>query len=249
MLKRSGIKTFFIILISIASLHASDETSKQIWGNVILGSMSSEKVHIELDFEPKVQVSGQETWANIDVTPLVEYFPNKWIDLTAEVVLGYTKQNNDVKSFEVSPRLGIRIHIFGNIKQYLPEYKYISFDRFNLSTLFRYEYRSLWFNDKDSEHQSRLRARIETKTAFNHENLNYNNTYYLFADVEGYFNLGDDIEEVFSNKARGRLGPGYRYDDKQTFELLMIYDYARNTIEDDARHDAVAINFRYKLFY
>ena len=249
MLNRSSIKTFFIILISIASLHASDEISKQIWGNIVLGSMASNKVHTELDFEPKVQVSGQEEWRNIDVTPLVEYFPNRWIDLTAEMVIGYTKQTNDVKSYEFSPRLGIRFHIFGNIRQYLPEYKYFDFSRFDLSSLFRYEYRSLWFNDKDSEQQSRLRVRLESKIAFNHVNLSSDDTYYLFADVEGYFNIGEDIEEVFSNKARGRIGPGYRYDDKHIFELLMIYDYAKNTIEDESRHDAIAINFRYKIFY
>ncbi len=249
MLKRSIIKTFFTVLITLASLYANDETSKQIWGNYIVGSMLDDKLYSELDFEPKIQISGQEKWANLDTTSLVEYFPNRWIDLTAELVAGYTTQTNDIKSFELTPRLGIRFHIFGNIREYLPTYEYLQLNRFSLSTLIRYEYRSLWTNDNTSEHQSRLRVRVETKTAFNQDNMSYDNTYYLFGDIEGYFNFGDDIEEVFSNKARVRLGPGYRYDDKHTFEVLMIYDYARNTIEGDARHDAFAISFRYKIFY
>jgi len=239
----------FIILIAITSLYSNDEISKQIWGNLILGSMLNDDIHIEVDYEPKLQVSGEERWANIDMTPLIEYYPNKWIDLTAEIVIGYTKQTNNINSIELSPRLGIRLNIFGNIRQHLPTYKYIQLERFNLSTLFRYEYRSLFFNDNSSEQQSRLRARVETKTAFNHDDISHDDTYYLFADVEGYFNFGKEVEEVFSNKARLRLGPGYRYNYEHSFELLVIYDFAKNTIEGDARNDAYAINLRYKIFY
>ncbi len=238
----------FIIFIAVSSLYSNDEISKQIWGNLILGSMLKDDLRIELDFEPKMQVSTEEKWANIDMTPLIEYYPNKWIDLTAEIVIGYTKQTNDINSIEFSPRLGVRFNIFGNIRQYLPTYEYLQLKRFNLSTLFRYEYRSLFFNNNSSEHQSRLRARVETKTAFNHDDISYDDTYYLFADAEGYFNFGKEVEEVFSNKARLRLGPGYRYNHEHSFEVLIIYDLAKNTIEDDARNDAYAINFRYKIF-
>jgi len=233
----------------MSSLYSNDEVSKQIWGNLILGSMLKDDLHAELDFEPKIQVSGEEKWANIDMTPLIEYYPNRWIDLTAEIVIGYTKQTNDINSVELSPRLGIRFNIFGNIRQHIPAYEYLQLNRFNLSTLFRYEYRNIFFNNNTSEHQSRYRVRVETKTAFNHEDISYDDTYYLFADIEGYFNFGKEVEEVFSNKARLRLGPGYRYNDKNTFEVLMIYDLAKNTIEGDTRNDAYAINFRYKIFY
>jgi len=41
----------------------------------------SEKIYLELDFEPKILVSGEPKWRNLDVTPLIEYYPNPWVDL------------------------------------------------------------------------------------------------------------------------------------------------------------------------
>lgn len=202
-----------------------------------------------MDFEPKVQLSGIGDWRNIDITPLVEYYPNKWFDLTAEIVLGYTKDDHSNKTYEVSPRLGIRWNIYGNLRQYIPDNNMFSFKRFNFATLFRYEYRSLYYKDKSSAHQSRLRVRLETKTAFNHENYTDDNTFYLVADAEQYFDFGDEVKEVFANKVRVRLGPGYTYDKTHRFEMLIIYDYARDTFEGDARNDAISVDFRYKRFF
>jgi len=228
---------------------AEETVSQQIWGNYILGSAHNDKLYLELDLEPKVQTSGTEQWNNLDITPLLEYYPNEWIDLTAELVLGYTKNSHSLKTYEVSPRLGVRLHILGNLRQYIPNDNIFSFERFSLSTLFRYEYRSLYDNNNSTEHQSRLRIRVETKTAFNHKDHTDDDTYYLFADIEQYFNFGHKVKEVFANKTRIRLGPGYTYNKNHRFEILMIYDYARDTLRGNVRHDAIAIDFRYKVFY
>ena len=247
--KRHTIKLLLVFLSSILLLQAESGVSEQVWGNLTLGTLHNDKVYVELDMEPKVQITGETEWRNIDATPLVEYYPDKWIDLTAEVVLGYTKDSESIKTYEISPRLGLRLHIFGNLRQFIPNDNIFYFERFNLSTLLRYEYRSLYYNDKSEEHQSRLRLRIETKTSLNHKSYSQDNTYYIFADAEEYFNFGKEVKEVFSNKSRIRVGPGYNYNVKHRFELLMIYDYARDTYEDNARHDAVAVDFRYKIFY
>ena len=243
------IKLLVAILLSIIVLQAEDSISKQIWANYILGYPQSEKLYFELDFEPKAQTDGALKWRNLDVTALLEYYPNSWIDLTAEIVSGYTKDSEHVKTFEVSPRLGVRIHIFGNLREYIPTYDLFSLNRFSLATLFRYEYRTLSYSDKSTDHQSRFRVRIETKTAFNNKRFTDDDTYYMFADLEQYFDFGDEVKEVFSNKTRFRIGPGYTYNKKHRFEILAIYDYARDTFEGDARQDALIINFRYKVSY
>ncbi len=237
------------ILLFTTILLQGEETSSQIWGNLIMGSAHNDKVYLELDFEPKLQVSPDQRWRNIDITSLLEYYPNKWMDITAEMVLGYTNDKSSIQSYEVSPRLGIRLHILGNLRQYIPNDNIFLFDRFSLSTLFRYEYRSLYYSDHGAEHQSRFRARIETKTALNHKNYTDDDTYYLFADVEQFFDFGNEIKEVFANKTRIRIGPGYTYDKIHRFEMLLLYDYARDTFEENIRHDAFIINFRYKVFY
>lgn len=62
---------------------------------------------------------------------------------------------------------------------------------FSLSTLFRYEYRSLFYSDKSTTHQSRFRVHVETKTALNNISFTDDDAYYMFADVEQYFDFDD----------------------------------------------------------
>ena len=230
-------------------VYADEDVSQQIWGNVILGHPYDDKVYLELDFEPKSQLSGTLSWRNLDLTPLVEYYPNRWVDLAAEAVTGYTKDSYSAHTYEVSPRIGIRFHILGNIRQYIPDEYLLMQKRFSFSTFVRYEYRSLYYDDGHAEHQSRFRIRLETKTALNHQSHYYPDTWYLFGDFEEYFNLGEDMKEVFLSKTRIRIGPGYTFNRKNRFEILGIYDFANDTYNDSIRHDAAAIDFRYKLFF
>lgn len=242
-------RLFSLLMLCSLILSGQENTSRQIWGNLVLGSAHNDKVYLELDIEPKTQTAGTLTWHNVDMTPLIEYYPNRWIDLTAEAVMGYTKDSLRIKTYEISPRIGVRFHILGNIRQYIPNDNILSFERFSFSTLIRYEYRNLYYDNGNAEHQSRFRVRIETKTAINHKKYSEENTFYLFADVEKYFNIGEDIHELFHHKTRVRIGPGYTYDKKHRFELLFIYDYAYDTTYKERRHDATIIDFRYKLYF
>jgi len=230
-------------------LHAENETSTQLWSNIVLAHPQSDKLYLELDLEPKAQIEGPDEWRNIDIVPLVEYYPNKWFDLTAEMVFGYTKDNHNLKTYELSPRLGIRLNLWGNLRKHIPQNALFDYKQFSLATLFRYEYRTLYYSDKSTEHQSRMRLRIETKTALNHKTFTTDDTYYLFADVEQFFEFDDDVKERFHNKTRGRIGPGYTYDENHRFELLLIYDYARDTFQDDVRQDAISLDFRYRMLF
>ena len=239
---------FLVIVILFSSLQAED-LSKQIWGNFIMNFPQNDTLRLQLDIAPKTQISGEERWRSLNLKPAVAYYPAEWIDLTAEAVIGYTDQTNEIESVEITPRIGIRIHLLGSIRHYLQKSDVIPLSRFNLSAFFRYEYRNLWYNDSTQSHQSRFRVRLETKTAFNHKTYNQDDTYYLFADVEQYFNVGKDIEEVFSHKLRMRIGPGYRYDDSHRFETLIIYDQARDTLHDDPQNDAFAFDVRYIISF
>jgi len=241
---------YILFFVFIAIVNAQEEVSQQIWGNIILGYPQSRNLYFELDFEPKTQLSGEQQWRNIDITPLIEYYPNSWIDITAETVIGNTKQSNNLNTFEVSPRIGIRFHLIQNFWFYAKTVERIPLKRLGLSTLIRYEYRSLWyFQEQQSEHQGRLRFRLESKFAINQNSLDKDKTFYIFADMEAYANIGKGITEAFSSKLRLRIGPAYRVSYSQRFELLFIYDLARNTIEEEASKDAFIVDFRYKLFF
>ena len=236
-------------MVFIQLLQAQEETSKQAWMNITLAHPYNDKLYYELDIEPKVQLEGKEKWKNIDLVPLVEYYPNKWFDLSAEMVLGYTKNSNSYRDYELSPRLGIRLNILGNLRKKMSQIGFFDYKQFNLATLLRYEYRSLFFSHQDTQHQSRLRLRLETKTAFNHKQVTMDDTYYLFADFEQFFDFNDNIKERFHQKSRLRIGPGYTYNEEHRFELLLIYDYTRDTYEANLKEDTVSLDFRYRIHF
>ena len=74
------------------------EASAQLWGNVVLDFPKGERFLLELDVQPKVQYAGADSWRNLDVTSVVEYYPNRWLDLVGEASFGRTQQSNDVSS-------------------------------------------------------------------------------------------------------------------------------------------------------
>ena len=75
--------------------------------------MKSDRVTYELDFEPKSLVivpDGQPDWRNLDTTPNLTVTAAKWLDFTAEATTGFTRQNDEVSTFELTPRLGTEFH-------------------------------------------------------------------------------------------------------------------------------------------
>ena len=77
-------------------LRAQSGTSNQLWVNLTFDWPMSERLLLELDLEPKWQVSGSgDPWGTLDGTGLVEYYPNHWLDLTGEQIVGFTRQNED----------------------------------------------------------------------------------------------------------------------------------------------------------
>ena len=225
-------------------------SSQQLWGNAVFSFPQGDDLYYELDAEPKIQISGGEQWYNIDFTPLVEYYPNSWLDLTGEVTAGYTRQSDRTNTFEVTPKFGIRWHIFTNVSQYFKRLERLPLKRLSLATYFRIESRNFWYSSGlASEHEYRLRMRLESKIALNHERLDFDDTYYLFLDGEYYVPLGREISEKFASKFRLRIGPGYRLSYANRFELLLIYDYARDTLEAELNKDALGLDFRCKFYF
>src|SRR5580765_103505 len=77
--------------------------------------MRTQRLTYEVDVEPKVLLKaqpGDPSWHNVDVTPSVEYSIKNWLDVGGEIATGYTKQTDNVNSWEVTPRFDVRFHLF-----------------------------------------------------------------------------------------------------------------------------------------
>ena len=215
----------------------------------------SEKLYLEYDIEGGTQVSGGDPWRYLYGTGLVEYYPSPWVDLTGELVTGLNRQNEDLKSFETTVRLGFRLHLIRQIynspfiKQIRPER--ISDQRFSVAFLSRLERRNFsYYGDRSSESDVRWRNRLEFKFALNKASLAEDGVWYLITDSESFTPLGnDDVSESFSTKFRVRLGLGYRRNYTWRFDALLIRDNARDTVEEEFKTDAFILDLRVMRFF
>lgn len=249
------LSVIFLLLYGSPSVlvgqETSGDTSRQIWANYIVGLPQSEKLYLEVDAEVARQVSGSSNpWGYIYGTGLAEYYPNKWIDLTGELVTGYTKQDRDENSVEATVRLGIRFHFLKQIyssnylKRWRPER--LSGSRVSFANLARIEQRNFWYSGKLPNSQDlRFRNRIELKLALNRESLGEDGVWYLIADQEWFVPLNDnEAPERFATKTRTRLGLGYRRSYQWRFDALAMRDDTRDTLEGEIRTDALMIDLR-----
>ena len=229
---------------------SQNSISTQLWANVVLEYPKGKSSLFELDIEPKAQTSEGDKWRSLDLTPLVEYYPARWLDLEAELAVGRTHQFEGVNTWEVTPRLGFRLNILSSLREEREAPLANVFGRVRLSTLVRFEYRNFYYSDSTpASHQWRFRARLESKVGINHVDLSLDRTLYGIADLEGFVPLGGEVSERFASKVRARVGLGYRFGYQCRLEVLYIRDSHRATKESPFGTDANILDVKVKLFF
>src|SRR4051794_35395591 len=106
----------------LAAANTSAQTNSQVWANITFDWVKPSGVTYEIDFEPKTLLSAppeQPGWSNLDITPSVEYPVTNTIDLVGEVVVGRTKQTDDLDTTEVTARGGVRFHLLSRQRRLL----------------------------------------------------------------------------------------------------------------------------------
>lgn len=233
---------------------ATAQTNFQLWGNLTLDWVKSDRLVYELDLEPKALVSvpdGDPDWRNLDVTPNVEYSPKGWVDLIGESVIGWTKQTDDVNTFEITPRVGARFHLFSRDRPLrLIGKEQHPTRRIVLRDLVRVESRNFFYSGakEGSDSSWRLRNRLEFLAPLNTAKLTEDGARYVLADWEWFVPIQSQ-EERFANKQRIRTGLGYRRNFHWRFEALYIWTRSRNTIEDDFATSDNIIDIRVKRLF
>ncbi len=223
----------------------------QLWANFTPGRTLGERWYLELDVEPKVQVTSGEQWRSLDLTPLAELYPFSWLDLESELGVGKTHQRDGVDSYEVTPRVGARLNLFARLTKAVASHeRRLPLTRLGVSALARLEWRNLIYSDATPDsHEWRFRVRVEGKLALNRPRLAEDRTLYAMADAEYYAPLGKDVPERYVNKIRVRMGAGYRFSSRTRVELLYIRDWNRKAPDAAAAEDSQAVDLRLKRFF
>jgi hypothetical protein len=236
-----------LVLLPAADTRA--QTGLQLWGNLTFDWVRSDRIALELDLEPKVLVDvppGQAGWWNLDVTPNVTFGAAKWVDLTGELVAGYTHQNGEVGSWELTPRIGADVHLLSRLlgkREHLPKH------RLALSNYFRVEWRNVVYSDdQPSTPAWRFRNRLGGTFAINRQKHTDDGAIYFAVDWEWFLPLSDPAER-FSNRQRIRTGFGYRHSFNWRFEALYMWTRSRDTIGDDFKRTETMIDIRVKRLF
>ena len=239
-------------LLLSAAQPAAAQANLQLWANVTLNWVKSERLAYELDFEPKALLNapeGDPDWANLDITPNVEYSAKSWLDIVVDTTIGKTKQSDDVDTLEVTPRIGARFHLFSRTQRY-HAWERAPARRIVVRDLVRFEARNFYYHggDEDYSFSSRFRNRLEFLVPLNKERLTDDGARYLLTDWEWFIPLSDQ-EERFANKQRIRAGLGYRRSFKWRFEAVYIWTRSRNSLEDGFNTSDNIINVRVKRVF
>ena len=236
-------------LAAPAAAHA--QTNLQLWTNLTLDWVRDNQVTYEIDFEPKALIQAppdDPSWRGIDVTPAIEYAWKQWLDVGAELALARTLQTDDLQTWEVTPRVTMRFHLF-NRQEYLLFRERRARRRLVLRDLVRVEWRSLLYSDDTpAEHTTRFRNRLEFLFPWNRQNISDDRLVYTLADWEWFVPL-DDPSERFANRQRIRAGTGYRHNFAWRYEVVYMWTRSRDTTQEDFSTSDNIIDFRVKRVF
>jgi hypothetical protein len=245
-----------LVVVLACSSTANAQATGQVWANMTFDWLATERLSYELDLEPKAQpfvAAGQPTWWDIDVTPNVEYAVVPWMDVVGELLVRYTDQSDDANTFELTPRLGVHLHILSRIiqakaasrqgadREKLPRRRVV------ISTLVRLEQRNQFHNDDSPTTSSwRLRNRLEADYPFNRPKITSDGAVYLTTDGELFAPLAENVEGGAINQVRVRAGVGYRPNFAWRFEALYIWAAQRSAASGAFTPESHAIDVRIK---
>jgi hypothetical protein len=217
------------ILLVPASARAQPDT--QLWAEFTLQWIKSHRITYSVDFEPKVLLwapAGDPDWAAIDVTPKFDYTLNSWATVGSEFLVGWTKQDNDVNTLEITPRVDLQLHLLGNILDEVEKEKRPK-RRVVVGALVRLEFRNLYYSDDTPKAFTlRLRNRVEMQVALTRPRITDNGVTYALTDMEWFWTV-DDPKERYASKERFRAGIGYRHSFRWRYEALYILNRSRKS--------------------
>lgn len=243
-----AVATGVLVVTLLTTDVAADNPDVQLWGEMTLAWVKSHRLTYSADIEPKVLVAkptGDPEWVTLDVTPAVEFAHGQWLDVIGDLVLGWTKQSNDLNTTEVRPRVGLRFHILSNLRDDVLKER-VPRRRLVLRNLLRFEWRNLYYStDKPDSSSFRIRDRVETLYPLNKAKVTADGAIYLLGDAE-WFWTEDDLDERFASKERFRAGLGHRRNVRWRFEGLLVWERTRKEPTDTFNTSDYAVDVRVK---
>jgi hypothetical protein len=209
-------------------------SNTQLWGEYMLNLPFANSFNLENTFVYSTLLQSPR-WYSFEYAPTLEYSLDQHIDINAGSTFSFTAQTEDYNTFEARAMIGTRIHFTPNKR--IQSRLYVRLEQRNLQNLDTHEW--------DQTYRSRVRA--ETLVPINRKNYHDDKMWYAIADLELLFTT-EDLKERFANRARARIGIGYRFNYTSRLEFLYMNQQSRNGIDEDFSSSDNIFRFRYKHF-
>jgi hypothetical protein len=227
-----------LFVFSSEKLSSQGASDGQIWFDSELNYTHKLRHLFQTELSVQSLIFGEgDNWNSFNITPAYEYNFSSYFDVVSAVPLSYTIQDREMSTFEVRTMIGARVY-------------FTPYRRYQLRLLSRWEYRWTYDNNMNNwDTGNRFRFRGEFLYPLNKPSYYSDNMYYVISDAEVFLNAGSDIPERFANRARFRLGLGYRMNYNLRMEALYVYQTSRNTIDDDFNVRSNIFRFRLKYYF
>jgi hypothetical protein len=235
-MKKIRIPVFLAVMIfPCGCIPATGQVNEQLWFEYLLNTPFADSWNLENAFTYSTLLNTPR-WRALDWAPTLEYSITQNFDLMVMGTVSYTKQNESYNTLELRPAVGTRIHFTPN-------------NRILIRLLLRYEQRNLLNLESDTWDQSyRPRVRFETIFPINQPSYYRNELWYAIGDAEILFNGNRNLEERFANRARFRVGLGYRFTTAFRIEFLYMLQKSRNGIDENFESSDNIFRFRLKHY-
>jgi hypothetical protein len=246
------------LLLCATGRPAAAQTNLQLWGDLSLNWIRSDRLAFALDLEPQALVANTDEdatgWRTFGLTPNVEYSAKRWLDVIGELGTGITHQTDGLSSFELTPRAGLRFHVFSRdvppvVGRRVSPVELPPSRRFVLRDRLLVEQRNLFYNqDEPTSSTLRVRNRIEFQFAINRSKSTDDGARTFLADWEWFLPL-DDPAERFASRQRIRTGFAFRHRFTWRSELVYIWTRSRDTTDEVFSTSDNAISFTVRRFF
>ena len=235
---------------------ASAQSIGEVWDNVTIDWLASERLVFSLDAEAKIQVTDvtkQSRYANLDVWPSIALAAAGWLDLHGEFLTGFTSEQDGSSTTEITERMGARLHI---LSRFIQEHARRGAEREaqprrrgTIATLLRFEHRDLSHSTSESTSSWRFRSRVELAYPVNRPKLTSDGVIYLTSDTEFFVPVSDDPQQGRIDQWRLRNGVGYRVNFSTRLEALYVWTTKKDAGTGHFVTDSHALDVRLRFAF
>ena len=214
-----------------------DDTPAQLWLSYQYQNKVRDQVRVYGKMGYEELLSSERffgEWTRLYLTGGASYDVRPWLRIAGGLGTYYTYHPETHNIFELRP--------WQEATLFWPEIEGWT-RRLVVSHRLRLEER--FTNAEDWDIAARVRYRIETKLPINAFSLE-RGSFYIPVSAELFVDLGDEVEEFFSEHGRASIGFGYVLNRRWTLELLYNREKSRATVAEDFRtsHNVIEFNVR-----